>query len=116
MNVFLVLLFSFFVEAKMKTESFIIQIGDQKINVLSPGNRQNTFSVILENKSLSNQTGKFMIGNKDLKFVSVKAGLSETVEIENKTNLLVHFVPLSPAFQEVPLQFGKKQYEIPSEK
>lgn len=116
MSLFFVLFFSFLAEAKMKTESFIIQLNDQRINVLSPSEKLSNFSVILENRSLSNQTGKFMIGNKNLKFVTIKTGQSETVEIENKSNLLVHFVPLSPAFQEVPLQFGKKAYEIPSEK
>lgn len=72
------------------------------------------FSVIVENKSLSDQIGKFIVGNKILKFVSVQSGKTESVEIENKSQSPVIFVPVSPAFQEVPLNFGKKAYEIPS--
>jgi hypothetical protein len=102
--------------AQMKTESFIIHINDHSMNVLSPEKKQDTFSVTVENKSLSHQIGKFVIGYKTLKFISVKSGKSETVEMVNKSNVLVTFFPLSPAFQEVSLQFGKKAYEIPSKK
>jgi hypothetical protein len=84
------------------------------MNVLSPEKKKNMFTVIVENRSLSDQVGKFTVGNKILKFVSVDSGKSETVEIENKSNTPVVFVPVSPAFQEVPLLFGKKAYEIPS--
>ena len=56
------------------------------------------------------------IAGRILKFVSIKSGLSEAVEIENKSAENVFFVPVSPAFQEVELVFGKKVYEIPSKK
>ena len=100
--------------AQVKTESFVVQINDRSMYVLSPTKKSHLFSVIVENKSLSDQLGKFSVGDKNLKYVSVKSGKSETVEIENKTNETVVFVPVSPAFQEVPLYFGKKAYEIPS--
>lgn len=99
--------------ASVKTEGFIIQINDRSMYVLSPDKKKNMFSVIVENKSLSDQVGKFTVGSKILKFVSVQSGKSETVEIENKSQSPVVFVPVSPAFQEVPLNFGKKAYEIP---
>jgi hypothetical protein len=100
--------------AKVKTEGFIIQLSDRSVNVLSPQKKSNIFSVIIENKSLSDQVGKFSVGEKILKFVSVKSGKSESLEIENKTSTPVVFIPMSPAFQEIPLYFGKKAYEIPS--
>lgn len=100
--------------ADVKPEAFIIQINDRSMYVLSPDKKKNMFSVIVENKSLSDQIGKFVIGSKILKFVSVKSGKTESVEIENKSQAPVVFVPVSPAFQEVPLNFGKKAYEIPS--
>lgn len=100
--------------ADVRPEGFIIQINDRSMYVLSPDKKKNIFSVIVENKSLSDQIGKFTVGNKILKFVSVQSGKTESVEIENKSQSPVVFVPVSPAFQEVPLNFGKKAYEIPS--
>lgn len=102
--------------AQVKTEGFIIQVSDQGMSVLSPEKQRPLFSVIVENRSLSDQVGKFVVGSKILKFVSVKSGKTESLEIENKTSSPVVFVPVSPAFQEVPLMFGKKAYEIPSKK
>lgn len=114
MKILFLLLFPLALSAAVKTEGFIIQIKDRSMKVLSPEKSRNLFSVIVENQSLSDQVGKFMVGNATLKFVSVKSGKSEVVEIENKTQTPVVFVPVSPAFQEVPLNFGKKAYEIPS--
>lgn len=114
MKICFLLLFPVLAFAQVKTESFIVQINDRSMYVLSPQKKKNMFSVIVENKSLSDQIGKFVAGNKTLKFVSVQSGKTETVEIENKTSAPVVFIPVSPAFQEVPLVFGKKAYEIPS--
>ena len=102
--------------AQPKTETFVIQIADRSMTVLSPDQKKSTFSVIIENKSLSDQVGKVIVQGKILKFVSIKSGMSEAVEIENKSAENVFFVPVSPAFQEVELVFGKKVYEIPSKK
>lgn len=114
MKFLFLLLLPMFAWAQVKTEGFIVQINDRSMTVLSPEKKKNMFTVIVENRSLSDQIGKFVIGSKILKFVSVQSGKTETVEIENKTSSPVVFVPVSPAFQEVPLQFGKKAYEIPS--
>lgn len=102
--------------AAPKTESFVIQINDRSMQVISPDTKRNLFSVIIENRSLSDQVGKFVVNGSNLKFVSVNSGKTETVEIETKTDATVNFVPISPAFQEVPLLFGKKAYEIPPKK
>ena len=108
------LIFSMTASAQVKTESFVVQINDRSMYVLSPDKKRNLFSVIVENRSLSDQVGKFMVGSKNLKFISVQSGKTESIEIENKSTANVVFVPVSPAFQEVPLIFGKKAYEIPS--
>lgn len=114
MRFWFLLLFPVISFAQVKPEGFIIQINDRSMYVLSPEKKKNMFAVIVENRSLSDQVGKFTVGSKILKFVSVKSGKTETVEIENKSNSPVVFIPVSPAFQEVPLHFGKKAYEIPS--
>lgn len=111
---FFLILFPVLVYGQVKSEGFVIQIGDRSMNVISPDKKRNMFAVIIENRSLSDQVGKFVVGNKILKFVSVQSGKSETVEIENSSSSSVSFVPVAPAFQEVPLLFGKKAYEIPS--
>jgi hypothetical protein len=100
--------------AQVKSENFIVQINDRSVNVLSPEKRKPMFSVLVENRSLSDQLGKFTVDGKNLKFVTVKSGETKAVEIENKTSANVVFTPVSPAFQEVELLFGKKAYEIPS--
>lgn len=114
MRFWFLILFPILSFAQVRPEGFIIQVNDRSMYVLSPEKKKNIFSVIVENKSLSDQIGKFVVGSKILKFVSVKSGKTETIELENKTSSAVVFIPVSPAFQEVPLNFGKKAYEIPS--
>lgn len=111
------LLFTFFFSnvlwAQTHNPSFILKLNDSGINVSAPAKSMKMFSVIIENNSLSDQVAKFVSGTKDLKFVSIESGKSQTVEIENKTKLPVFFVPVSPSFQEVELKFGKDNYEVP---
>jgi len=117
MKLFLCLLsFSGLVMAQPKVETFVVQINDRSMSVLSPDKKKHIFSVLVENRSLSDQLGKFMVEGKLLKYVSVQTGKTESVEIENNSSSNVVFVPVSPAFQEVELLFGKKAYEIPSKK
>jgi hypothetical protein len=100
--------------ADVKVEAFIIQLKDRSLHVLAPQKKRDFYPVIVENLSLSDYLGKFSVDGKLLKYVAVKPGKSETVEIENKTGRNVIFTPVSPAFQEVELIFGKRSYEIPS--
>ncbi len=112
--IFFTLLFSIFIYAEEHSEAFILRIKDRSINVTSPLLSQKRFSVILENISLTKQLGKFSTKGKNLKYVSVLPGQTETVEIENNSDEAVYFIPLSPSFQDVNLTFGKKAYEIPA--
>ena len=109
-----VLFFTSMVIAQPKVETFVVQVKDRSMAVLSPKTKKTIFTVLVENRSLSDQIGKFTVEGKLLKFISVKSGETESVEIENKASANVVFVPVSPAFQEVELIFGKKAYEIPS--
>jgi hypothetical protein len=99
-----------------RSDTFIVSMLDRKVHVISPDKVQGTFTVIVENKSLSKLVGKFSTPEGALKYVSVESGATETVEITHKSGSKVFFVPLSPAFQEIELIVGKKEYEIPSEK
>lgn len=102
--------------AAPKSEVFIIQVMDRRMSVISPEKERKLFSVIVENRSLSDQVGRFEARGKLLKYVSVPSGKSESVEIENSTGAPVTFIPVSPAFQDVELIFGKKAYEVPPQK
>ena len=113
---FLLLLPIFAQAAAPKSEVFIIQVMDRRMSVISPEKERKLFSVIVENRSLSDQVGRFEARGKLLKYVSVPSGKSESVEIENKTGSPVTFIPVSPAFQDVELIFGKKAYEVPPQK
>jgi hypothetical protein len=100
--------------AEKKSEAFIIEVRDREMKVVAPEKARPLFSVIVENRSLSDLVARFMVNDKIIKYVAVKSGQSETVEIENKTAATVIFMPVSPAFQDIELRFGKKAYEIPS--
>ena len=100
--------------AAPQIDSFFIKVDDRKIEVNAPKKRTTIFSVIVENKSLTDQVAKFVAGSETLKFINVPSGKTESIELFNKTNKNVFFVPVSPAFQEIELVFGKKAYEIPS--
>lgn len=113
---FLILLLPVLAFAGPKSEVFIIQVMDRKISVISPEAERKLFSVIVENRSLSDQVGRFESKGRLLKYVSVPSGKTESVEIENTAGTPVVFVPVNPAFQEVELTFGKKAYEVPSQK
>ena len=116
MKFFFIALISFPLQlfAQSQSEGFIIKIKDSSFQVVSPEKNRKTFSILIENQSSSDQIGKFMVGNKNFNYISIPSKKSGTVEIENESSLPIVFVPLSPSLQEVPLQFGKKEYEIPS--
>lgn len=94
-------------------EAFKVQVHDRSVRVEAPAKFRQQYAVVVENLSLSDITGKFLAGGKDLKFVAVKSGESRTVEFTHDGKLPVRFRPLTPAFQEVVLEFGKGPYEIP---
>ncbi len=102
--------------ASPKADVFIIQVMDRKMSVVSPETQRKIFSVIVENRSLSDQVARFESKGRLLKYIAVPSGKSESVEIENATGAPVIFVPVNPAFQEVELIFGKKAYEVPTQK
>lgn len=96
--------------------SFILKLNDSSIKVSAPAKKIKMFTVVIENNSLSHQIAKIVSGTDSIKYLRIDSGKSQTVEIENKGDNPVYFVPLSPAFQEIELKFGKKSYEIPPQR
>jgi hypothetical protein len=108
-------LLTFFLSSSVfcQVASFEVIILDRNTKVISPPKAQETFTVRVDNQSMTNIIGKFHAGGKDLKFVSVKSLAQKVVEIQNPTKKNVIYTQMSPAFQDVVLEFGKKEYEIP---
>ncbi len=112
----LLLLIPIFCLAESRPDTFIVSMMDRKVQVISPEKIRDIFSVVVENKSLSKLVAKFSTEEGTIKFISIESGKTETVEIKHNNGAKVFFVPLSPAFQEIELIVGKKEYEIPSQK
>jgi Trk K+ transport system NAD-binding subunit len=102
------------VQSNVKTENFSIQFTEQGVAVRAPEKKRPIYSILIENNSLSNQVAKLSVKDKVLKYISIRANDNSVVEIENTSDSPVVLTPLSPAFQEVELTYGKKAYEIPS--
>lgn len=94
-------------------ESFVVSVHDRIVKIESPIKVGKIYSVIVENKSLSDLVAKFHSNGEDLRFVSVKSNSSKSVEFSHQTKNEVIFKILSPAFQELVLEAGKKSYEVP---
>lgn len=99
--------------AQTHNPSFILKLTDSGVSVSAPEKKMKMFTVIVENNSLSDQVAKIVSGTDSIKYLTIESGKSTTVEIENKGNNPIYFVPVSPAFQEIELTFGKKPYEVP---
>ena len=93
--------------------SFLVSVHDRSVKIESPVKVGKVYSVIIENKSLSDLVAKFHSNGEDLKFVSVKSNSSKSVEFSHQSKNVVLFKILSPAFQELAVEAGKKPYEVP---
>lgn len=116
MPIFLIGL-SFFIQdghTLEKANSFLITLYENHTKVISPQKYYADISVIIENKTLNKIIGKVEIESRNLvKYVSIPGESFRSVDLPLQTGDRPVFIPLAPAFQEVPLVFGAKVYEIP---
>ena len=113
--VILIIVSSFQASALEKSEAFIVTAYTNKFKVLSPVKRTNKVSVIIENRTLVKLIGELVTDKGVLrKIVTIKPGKYKSVDLKFFKNTKYYFIPLSPSFQKVILDFGKKAYEIPS--
>ena len=88
-----------------------------RVVVLSPGKMEKTLSVIIENRTLTKLIGKITDQHeKILSNVAIEANKTKSFSLKANQTDHFFFIPLSPAFQEVPLKIGSKPYEIPPKK
>lgn len=113
----MLMLFSFNTNAIESLEGFLVTAFDDRFKIISPTKYKPQMEVIIENKTLVRLVGKILINNqKNAQFVSVDPEKYQKLTIKIKKGDILHFVPLTPAFQEVELIIGNKTYEIPPKK
>jgi hypothetical protein len=113
----LILLFAIQVQAVESLDGFLVSAFDDRFRVVSPEKFKPAMEVIIENKTLVRLIGKIIINHdKIIHFSSVEPEKYQRFIISLKKGDILHFVPLSPAFQEVELIVGNKIYEIPPKK
>ena len=107
-------LFLFQANAYERSDAFIVTAYSEKIAIVAPPKFDPKLNVIVVNKTLIKLLGKIETGSgKVLAYVSVPSGKSQSIEVGNKLNEPVFFIPMAPAFQRVQLNVGSKPYEIP---
>jgi hypothetical protein len=98
-------------------DGFLVTALDDRFKVVSPLKYKADMEVIVENKTLVRLIGKVIINNqKSVQYVSVDPEKYQKLIVKIKKGDILHFVPLTPAFQEVELIIGNKIYEIPPKK
>lgn len=96
---------------------FLVSGYDDRFRVVSPEKFHAPMEVIIENKTLVRLIGKVIVNSKVVAgFVAVEPEKYQKVVVNLKKGDVLHFIPLSPSFQEVELIVGNKNYEIPPKK
>lgn len=99
------------------SNGFLVTAYDDRFKVVSPEKFKTPMEVIIENKTLVRLIGKVIVNNKvNAGYASIDSDKYHRIMVNLKKGDLLHFVPLSPAFQEVELIVGNKTYEIPPKK
>lgn len=98
-------------------DGFLVSAYDDRFKVVSPAKYKADMVVIIENKTLVRLVGKLLVNNqKSIQLISIDPEKYQKLIVKLKKGDILHFVPLSPAFQEVELIIGNKNYEIPAKK
>lgn len=98
-------------------DGFLVSAYDDRFRVISPEKFKPTMEVVIENKTLVRLIGKLTINRStNASFLSIEPEKYQKANVKLKKGDLLHFVPLSPAFQEVELIVGNKNYDIPPKK
>lgn len=102
------------INGKETSESFMVEIFDKNIRVVSPSAVHDQLSVIVENKGNSKLLGKLVKEKGEvIKFFALGPGEHGSASVQFENGYRLFYIPLSPAFQTVELIIGKDAYEIP---
>ena len=98
-------------------DGFLVSAYDDRFKVVSPEKFKAQMEVVVENKTLVRLIGKLTINNQSsFSYLSVEPEKYQKTNVKLKKGDVLHFIPLSPSFQEVELIVGNKTYEIPPRK
>lgn len=100
------------------SESFVVTANDDHFKVVGPVGWKQGTNMTLQNKTLVTIYGEIRAGVEQRKVTSfsVKPGAFVSVDLELKKGESASLIPLSPSFQEVQLEFGRRPYEIPPQR
>ena len=101
----------------VRREYFNISAHGDYFEVIGPSKFHSQTAIIVNNRSLSPLIGKVQNSKgKTYGFMRIPAKDDRRLDVDLKnSNSYLVFIPLSPPFQKVILEFGKKNYRIPSE-
>ncbi|MBC7428642.1 MAG: hypothetical protein H7336_08535 [Bacteriovorax sp.] len=98
-------------------DGFLVSAYDDRFKVISPEKFKPVMEVVVENKTLVRLIGKLIVNKQaSVNYISVEPEKYQKTNVKLKKGDVLHFIPLSPAFQEVELIVGNKIYEIPPRK
>lgn len=98
-------------------DNFLVSAFDDRYKIVSPQKFKPNMEVVVENKTLVRLIGKLVVNqSKTVGYVSIEPDKYQKLNVVLKKTDVLHFYPLSPAFQEVELIVGNKNYEIPPKK
>lgn len=98
-------------------DGFLVESLDSSFRVVSPQKFKAKMEVIVENKTLTKMVGRLHVNHKATAlYYTIAPGSYEKKIVDLKKGDILHFVPISPPFQEVELIVGNKIYEIPPKK
>lgn len=95
------------------TDSFIVDISDQKIMVTSPAKKIPVVSIIIRNQTVDRIISEIRSENKVIKRFVLKGEGKEVIQIDFSKIKKLYYVPVSPPFEAAELKFAQRPYEIP---
>ena len=103
--------------AATNSDAFVVHAKFDKFTILSPSKINKVMSVIIHNDTLVNYYGKLVSENKsDLRYITIPSQSHKSFDIKNYKGQKYIFFPVSPPFQKVVLDIGRRYYEIPEKK
>lgn len=95
------------------TDSFIVDVSDQKIVVTSPLKKIPVASIIVRNQTLDKIISEIRSDDKVLKRFILKGEGKEVIQVDFTKISKLYYVPVSPPFEAAELKFSQRPYEIP---
>lgn len=105
-------------QAQQSSDAFNVTANDNFFHVIAPVAWKSGTNMILQNKTRTKLYGEVRAGDDRRKVGSFSVAPGEFMSFDLKLSKgeTAVLVPLSPAFQEVTLEFGRPPYEIPPQR